>query len=264
MKKTIGLVLFVVIILISACVPGVGKVGLNELIKKAEKSAIEVNSYSQNSELIMTMTQDKHSFDTNIQTTTEIVLDPEQMKQAVTMNMPQMGLKEPVNFETYLMEDRYFYMNNPLMSGFVKYKVEKEDVNEQQILIKNPVEQINFIEKNVNNFHLNEKEQLYILSLKEGKENDEDIKSMMDEFLIGILNEAGGEAPVVTYSNVKYTLEYDKKTLLPKKVQVSFEATLVQLGEEVKINLHANSIVKKYDHIDKIILPEEAINAEEI
>lgn len=234
---------------------------VDELIEKAAEASKEMKSFALNADVeqnfVIVQGDEKFEQAMNIKLDSEITLEPMEIKQNMVMESPE-GNVEMMQYVTeggiyMLMDDQW--MKIPAESeGEIRSSFEGiENSAEEQ------VQQFKTIAQDT---QISEEGDQYILTADVSGNN-------LKELAKSIMDQAGSNDPQTAamieqmdIKNIKILYSVNKETYLPVRSDVDMLMTLEADGESVELDMKMKSTYDKHNAIDKIEVPQEALDAQ--
>ncbi|UTR08859.1 hypothetical protein MM300_13030 [Evansella sp. LMS18] len=222
---------------------------LDELLDNMAKAMSEVNSYTQDIQMSVSISSDTNPEENGqyeMTGTSEIIIEP----SASYMAMQTTGDIGSMEIETYT-EGNTLYTKNPFLGSWMKLEVEEENDD----LVENII--------NLNQFasiiDLETTADTYVLTVSG---TGDEVDNFINEWGETFPEMEESEEENVEITSVSFTIEADKKTYLLNKVQMSMEVEETHDGHHYHMITDMAMISTGYNNINEIVIPEDAKNAD--
>lgn len=247
------------------------------------------NDKSKNSELTLAQVMEKtikaseglKSFSVKMDTDQEISSEKQKainIKSAIEMNMttaPQAlyqkmamtvpDAPQPVNTESYFTKDG-MYIFESTSKKWMKMPKEMSDqlmqMSQQQ---NNPMKQLKDLQQFVKDFKFEQDDNHYILTLNATGDKFADFVKKSVSLPQGMEQQMQDVLKNMKINKLDYKILIDKKTFYPTSMDMKMDMDMTAEGQTVKMKQSVNGVYSKFNAVDPITVPKEAIDtAEEI
>ncbi|MFA9558513.1 DUF6612 family protein [Evansella sp. AB-rgal1] len=247
------------VLLLGACndVEVDGDMTLEDIMNGSISAMEELNSYAMEMEMEQTIDlSDDESMTMNMSSVSEVHQDPMILFQTISMDM----LGETLSYESYFSEEHGFFMEDPMMGGWMKYPdslvTEIIDIETQM----SPEEQLKPLMEYITDVSLSSDDDFYTLNLAG---EDVDMQAFFEE-INGMFGEGMDELetfmPDMTIDELQYEIVIDKETLYQTATNVHMVLTMEMLGETLSTTQNIKMKMSKFNEIESLVIPEDVIN----
>src|SRR5699024_1883597 len=222
-----------------------------EILRQSTEAMNQLNSYSAEMEMRMTMRENGLENTMESVATSEVILDPLTFSQTMT---DASGNEQG---QQYMDEDGTTYIFEPLEGQWIK--IENSDMDIAMEI--SPQEQLEMILAISDQITVEEEDNHYLLTVEGSGDGLLDITKELTQMEEEIPDEFLDEMNINTFNYVTYI---NKDTFLQERMDMTLEMELtMDLGEDTQTFVHLQETKTTYtgfDEIEKIAIPQEAID----
>ncbi|MEF2244711.1 MULTISPECIES: DUF6612 family protein [unclassified Paenibacillus] len=232
---------------------------VEELIEKSTAASADLKSFSMTLDMKqninITAGEQKQEQKVEMKSTSDFVKEPLTMFQDLDMNMGELGSQKMVQ---YITKDGMFAQ---IEGNWVK--MPEETTKELMATL----EESSKPEKQLENFKAIAKDTVvteegndYVLTASLSGDNVKELaKSFMNQG--GQNEEMAAMLDAMNITSIKVVTAMNKETYYPTRSDVVMSAEMEQEGQKITIDMDMKSVISKYNEIEEIVVPEEALNA---
>ncbi|WP_036718738.1 DUF6612 family protein [Paenibacillus sp. JCM 10914] len=230
-----------------------------ELLQRSVEASANLKSFAMNADIkqhIVVEGEQSQEQNVDMVLESEITMDPMEMMQIIEMDTAE----GKVEMKQYIMEDGiYVEMDNQWMK--IPQEQEQEIRDSMDMANAGPDQQLEQFKSIAQDTTVTEEGDVYILTADVSGDNLKEIaKSMMSQAGNDPQMEAMMEQMDIKSVSLVYGVH--KETYLPTTTDLDMVLELEAEGEKVTLEMKMKSTYSKYDEIDQIEVPEEALNAQ--
>lgn len=229
----------------------------DEILQKSAEASQGLKSFAMKGDIKQHMVvegEQKQEQDVSIVLDSQITLDPVEMMQDFVMDSPE----GKVDMKQYITKDGiYMQMDDQWMQ--VPKESEQEILDSMDMESASPEQQVEQFKEIASDFTVSEDGDLYILTAEVSGDNLKELaKSMMNQ-----ANDPQMEAMMdqMELKNIHIIYGVQKDTYLPVMADLDMTMLMEAEGEKVTLEMKMKSSYSKHNEIDKIEVPQEALNA---
>lgn len=232
---------------------------VEELIEKSTAASADLKSFSMTLDMKQNINvaagDQKQEQKIEMKSTSDFVKEPLTMFQDLDMNMGEQGRQKMVQ---YITKDGMF---TQIEGNWVK--MPEETTKELMATL----EESSKPEKQLENFKAIAKDTVvteegndYVLTASLSGDNVKELaKSFMNQG--GQNEDMSAMLDAMNITSIKVVTAMNKETYYPTRSDVVMSAEMEQEGQKITIDMDMKSIISKYNEIEEIVVPEEALNA---
>lgn len=232
---------------------------VEELIEKSTAASADLKSFSMTLDMKqninITAGDQKQEQKVEMKSTSDFVKEPLTMFQDLDMNMGELGSQKMVQ---YITKDGMFAQ---IEGNWVK--MPEETTKELMATL----EESSKPEKQLENFKAIAKDTVvteegndYVLTASLSGDNVKELaKSFMNQG--GQNEDMAAMLDAMNITSIKVVTAMNKETYYPTRSDVVMSAEMEQEGQKITIDMDMKSVISKYNEIEEIVVPEEALNA---
>lgn len=232
---------------------------VEELIEKSTAASADLKSFSMTLDMKQNINvaagDQKQEQKIEMKSTSDFVKEPLTMFQDLDMNMGEQGSQKMVQ---YITKDGMF---TQIEGNWVK--MPEETTKELMATL----EESSKPEKQLENFKAIAKDTVvteegndYVLTASLSGDNVKELaKSFMNQG--GQNEDMSAMLDAMNITSIKVVTAMNKETYYPTRSDVVMSAEMEQEGQKITIDMDMKSIISKYNEIEEIVVPEEALNA---
>ncbi len=259
MKKAAGLTLPIALLL-TACGAADDGMSTEEILTRSAEAMENVSSYAVSSEVDQTMETGAETMDFATNSRMEVTQNPLAYHEVTEMTM--MGEAEEMEFTSYFHEDHGFYLQDPLMGGWMQLPDEaREDMMAMAEIQMNPEDQLEQFQEHVSDIEVETTDDEYIIHLS-GKNLD--VEEMMEQ--VGGMDGMGEMMDVMEDVDIQefdYTIHIDSDTFYQTAASISMSMTMDMMGETTSMDQAVDMTMDSFDEIGEITIPPEVLEEAE-
>lgn len=241
MRKSIGLLMIALSILLAACGAQEAKT-VSEVLEQAVAASQELESYTAD----IKMDTEMMGMEVSIEGTSDITHNPDTLY--LEMKMGMMGMTMDV--ETYVVEDEVY------MGMFGEWFIVDEEEMGLESFDQLNEEELEKLNAFADQFEMTEEDDVYVLTLSgEGEAFKELIEPYLEASMEDFAMDPSMEEALanITVNSLEMEMRVEQKTMLMQSQTVTAEIEID--GEPSQI--HAESTISNVNGVDPVVIPEE-------
>ncbi|WP_147804472.1 DUF6612 family protein [Alkalicoccus halolimnae] len=262
MKKTLFLSASAAFLL-TACGAEEASLSAEQVLTESAEAMGNVDSYTVTTNMDQSMEMaGEESMDYQTISRLELTKNPLTYTEKTEMTMADGA--EKLAFTSYFHEEQGFFLEDPLLGGWVKLP---EETHEEMLALAglqmSPEEQLNQLQEFVEETKIEETNSEYILSLS--GENF-DVQQLMEQVSgLGEMEEMGEVMEDVEIQQFDYTVHIEKESFRQTGAAIDMGMLMDTMGQMSAMEQTITMEMKNFDSIDPISIPAEVIEeAEEV
>ncbi|RCX20664.1 hypothetical protein DFP94_103396 [Fontibacillus phaseoli] len=233
---------------------------VDEMIQKATEASEKLKSFSMdakvNQNIVIAQGDQKQEQKVDMTMKIDMVKDPLAMYQIMDMNMGEQGSQ---NVEQYITQEGIYSKMN---GAWVKLPDEtRDELLASMEQSASPEAQLKQFKSIANEAKVVEEGDEFVLSADLSGDG-------LKELAKSLMSQSGGEneqtaamLEQMDIKNIKISYAVNKETFLPSKSTVAMAMNMDVEGQSVSLDMTMDSTISKYDEIDKIEIPQEALDS---
>ncbi|WP_410771818.1 DUF6612 family protein [Fontibacillus sp. BL9] len=233
---------------------------VDEMIQKATEASEKLKSFSMdakvNQNIVIAQGDQKQEQKVDMTMKVDMVKDPLAMYQVMDMNMGEQGSQ---NVEQYITQEGIY---SKVDGTWVKLPDEtRDEMLASMEQSASPEAQLEQFKSIANEAKVVEEGDEFVLSADLSGDG-------LKELAKSLMSQSGGEneqtaamLEQMDIKNIKISYAVNKETFLPSKSTVAMVMNMDVEGQSVSLDMTMDSTISKYDEIDKIEIPQEALDS---
>lgn len=269
MKKWLfALAASLLIISLAACGQGTVKVESTEKkskeidVAKVMSDAIAASKELKSFSIDMNVNQhikmgENEEVEVNSAITSDMTLEPLAFYQ--NMSMESSDIDQKMKMESYMTEEGFFMYSEEFGQWMKLPNDMYKELSSLSNMEQDPSGDLEQLKQFADDFKIEETSSSYILTLKASGEKFTDfVKEQVKETMPDLAAEDDIFANM-SFKEVSYLYEIDKKTHYPVKLDMIMDVTFADSGEEIALKMDMKGTYSKFNEIDGITVPQDVL-----
>lgn len=232
---------------------------VEELIEKSTAASVELKSFSMSldmkQDLNIVVGEQTQEQKVEMKSTSDFIKEPLTMFQDLDISMGELGNQKMTQYITkdgiYMQVDGSWMKMPEVAAAEMMATIEESSKPEKQLENFKAIAEDTVVSVDGND---------YVLTASLSGDNVKELaKSFMNQG--GQNEDMAAMLDAMNITSIKVVMAVNKETYFPTRSDVVMSAEVDQEGQKVTIDMDMKSVISKYNEIEEIVVPEEALNA---